>query len=117
MSVLTPGRGGRLDGLLGRMFAKKFGGRGELKTLLTVVFAAGESQILLAMGRLADQRFQKKRAFEPPVAKQFGVEWRHDDGIEIERAHFVQLLAARFEEMSRVNFGHPRGGRRIVELF
>src|ERR1051325_11713109 len=50
------------------------------------------------------------------MPEELGVERRDNDWIEIERAHFIELLSASFQEMGRVTFRCSSSGRRIVEF-
>src|SRR5437868_14314764 len=115
--VLTPARRGGRDGLLGGMLGEKFCRRGELKIFVAVVLLAGEAKVLLAVGHFAKQPFEKYRPLKPPVPEQLGIEWRHDDRIEIERAKIVELLPPRLEKMRGMRVGHAGCGRRLIKFF
>src|SRR5207302_9904550 len=69
VAVFTPGRRCRLDRLLRGMSFEEFAGRRQV-------------EILLLFSGLANEEFKKPWSFEPPVAKQFGVEWDDNDGIK-----------------------------------
>src|SRR5437764_1015424 len=56
----------------------------------------------MLIGGFADEGFQKARTLEPPMPEQLGVERRHHDRIEVERAEFVHLLPAHLEKVRGV---------------
>src|SRR2546423_11851348 len=98
------------------MLREKLGRRRELKIFVSVMFPAGEAKVLVTMGGLAKERFEKLRAFEPPVAKELRVERRYDDRIEVERAQLVELLPARAQEMRGMRLRDLSCDCRVVEL-
>src|SRR5438270_819537 len=52
--------------------------------------------------RFANEKFEKTRAFEPPMPKQFRVKRYDNDRIEVERAKSLKLPPSLFEKMRGV---------------
>src|SRR3954454_23559819 len=88
----------------------------QLEILLAEMLPTRQAQILLSVSRLANERFQEERSFEPPVSEQLRIKRRNDDRVKIERAEFVQVLAADLEKMGRVFFGDGCGESGLVKL-
>ena len=85
VAVFTPCRRCRLDRLLRGMSFEEFAGRSQV-------------EILLLFSGLANEEFKKPWSFEPPVAKQFGVEWDDNYWIKTRFANLAHLLPPLFKK-------------------
>ena len=104
VSVFSPAGSGRSDDLLGGMLAQIFAGRRELK-------------IPLIVNRFADEEIEKAGTRKPPMAKELGVEWNYDDGIEAKGAQIGELLSPRVEKMIRMYLHHVFGPVAAIDFF
>ena len=91
VAVFTPCRRCRLDRLLRGMSLEEFAGRSQV-------------EIFLLFSGLANEEFKKPWSFEPPVAKQFGVEWDDNDWIKTRFADLDNLPAPLLKKVRSMRF-------------
>src|SRR6266516_457624 len=91
VAAFTPCRCCRLNRLLRGMSFEEFAGRGQV-------------EILLLLSGLANEELKKTWSFEPPVAKQFGVEWADNYWIKTRFANMANLLPPLFKKVCSMRF-------------
>src|SRR6266403_1335545 len=103
VAVFTPCRCCRLNRLLRGMSFEEFAGRGQV-------------EILLLLSGLANEELKKTWSFEPPVTKQFGVEWDDNYWIKTGFANMANLLPPLFKEVCSMRFHRFFRCRAIVQF-
>src|SRR5260370_40885044 len=91
VAIFTPCRCRRFNRLLRGMSFEEFGGRGQV-------------EILLLLNGLANEELKKTWPFEPPVAKQFGIEWDDNYWIKTRFANLANLLPPLLKKVRGMRF-------------
>src|SRR5260370_10516269 len=91
VAVFSPCRCCRLNRLLRGTSFEEFAGRGQV-------------EILLILSGLANDELKKTWPFEPPVAKQFGIEWDDNYWIKTRFANLANLLPPLLKKVRSMRF-------------
>src|SRR5215216_1202140 len=103
MAVLTPRRCSGLYDLLRRMRSQIFTRRCEPEISFVCC--------------VANELFQKNWSFEPPVPKQFRIEWGDNDRVETDFTDFANLLTALVQKVNCMFCCRIFGCRSVIQLF
>ena len=104
VAVFAPCRCCWLNRLLRGMGFEEFAGGGQV-------------EILLLLSGLANEELEKTWSFEPPVAKQFGVEWDDNYWIKTRFANLANLLPPLFKKVRGVRFHRFFRCLAIIQFF
>src|SRR6266699_3593465 len=104
VAVFTPCRCCRLNRLLRGMSFEEFAGRGQV-------------EILLLLSGHANEELKKTWSFEPPVTKQFGVEWDDNYWIKTGFANLANLLPPLFKKVRSMRFHRFFRCLAIIQFF